>query len=81
MSTAKGLLGENGMDMYWGDGGGIKSWFGAWVYCGSQVSSNSRAFPRSAIGSEIVIHSAGKFAPPKLSLIDMRTYNFPFHLI
>ena len=59
--------------MSWVDGRGIEYWFGSWVSCGSQVSSESRSFPGSAIGSEIVLRSAGQFAPPKVSLSDMRT--------
>ena len=62
MSTAKGLPLANRMNMPWVDGGGIKSWFGDWFYCGSQVSSKSSVFSWSAIGSAIVIHSAGSFA-------------------
>ena len=67
--------------MSWVDGGGIESWFGAWFSRGSQVSSKSNAFTRSAIGSEIVLHLAGPFDPPKVSLIEMITYNVPFQLI
>ena len=69
------------MEMSWVDGGCIKSWFGDWVSCGYQVLSKSSAFPRSAIGSEIVLHSSGPFAPPKVSLSEMRRYNVPFQLI
>ena len=61
------------MDMSWVDGEGIESWFEAWVYRGFQVSSKSSAFWRSAIGSEIVLHLSGPFAPPKVRLIEMRT--------
>ena len=60
------------------DGGGIYFLFGAWFSCGSQVSSKSISFPRSAIGSEIVLHLAGPFAPPKVSLSEMRMYNVAF---
>ena len=67
--------------MTWVDGGGIESWFRAWISCGYQVSSKSRAFLRSVIGLAIVPHSAGPFAPPKVSLSDMRMYNVPFQLI
>ena len=81
MSTTKGLLWVNGMEMFWFDCKGIYYWFGAWVSCVSQVLYNSRAFPGSAIGSAIVIRSDGPFAPLKVSLSDMRTYNFPFQLI
>ena len=69
------------MEMSWVDGRGIESWFGAWVSRGSQVSSKSSAFPRYAIVSAIVLHLAGSFAPPKVSLSEMRTYNVPFKLI
>ena len=62
--------------MSWADGRGTKSWFGSWV-----LSSKSSAFPRSAIGLAIVLHSAGPFTPPKLRLSDIRTYNVPFQLI
>ena len=81
MSTAKGLPLANRMNMPWVDGGGIKSWFGDWFYCGSQVSSKSSAFPRSAIGSAIVVHLDGPFAPPKVIIIETRTYNVTFQLI
>ena len=81
MSTANGLLWANGMEIYWVDNGVIESWFGAWVSRGSQVSSNSRAFPRSAIGLAIVLHLDGPFAPTKGSFSDMRTNNVPFQLI
>ena len=66
--------------MYWVDGGGVYAWFGAWVYCGSQVLSKSRASPRSDIGLEIVLHLVGPLSPTKVSLSDMRTYNVPFQL-
>ena len=81
MSTTKGLLWPNEMEPSRVDGRGIDSWFGDWVYRGSQVSSNSSAFSRSEIGLVIVLHLSGPFAPPKVSLIDMRTYNVPFRLI
>ena len=81
MLTAKVLLWANGMDMSWVDGGGIESWFGAWVSRGSQVSSKSCAFPRSAIGLTIVLYLAGPFAPLKGSLSEMMMYNVSFHLI
>ena len=81
MSTANGLLWENGMDMSWVDVGGIKYWSGAWVCRGFQVSSKIRAFPRSATSAAIVIQSTGPFAPPKSILSDMRTYNAPFQFI
>ena len=79
--TAEGLLWGNKRYMSWVDGGGIKYWFGALVSCGYQVSSKSRALPRSAIGLSIVLHSAVLLAPPKVSLSDMETYNFPFQFI
>ena len=79
--TAKALLSANDMEMSLVDGGGIKSWFGVWVSCASQVLSKSRAFLRSVNGLEIVLHLAGLFAPPKVSLSDMRTYNVPLHLV
>ena len=81
ISTAKILLWANGMNISWVDGYWIESWFGDWVPCGSQVSSNNRAFPRSEIGSAIVLHLAGAFDPPKVSLSAMRAYNFLFQLI
>ena len=81
MSTAKGLLWTNGMEISWVDGGGIESWFGDWISCGSQVLSKSSEFLRSVIGSAIVIHLDGPFAPPKVSLSEMRTYNLTFQLI
>ena len=81
MSTAKDLLWSNGMKISWVDGGGIESWFGVWFSCASQVLSKSRAFPRFVIGLEIVLHLAGLFAPPKVILSDMSTYNVPSQLI
>ena len=81
VSTTKGLLRANGMEMSWVDGGGIESLFGDWVSFGSQFLFDIRAFTGSAIGSEIFLHSDGPFAPPKVSLIDMITYNVPFQLI
>ena len=81
MSTSKGLHWANGMDMSWDDDGGIESWFGDRVSCGSQVLSNSSEFPRSEIGLEIVIHSGGMFAPQKVSFSKMTMYNIPFQLI
>ena len=69
------------MEMSWVDDRGVESFFGAWVSCSSQVPSNSRAFSKSSIGSEIVLHSAGPFAPPKVSLSDISTYNVPLQLI
>ena len=81
MLTANGFLCANGMEMPWLDGRWIKSWFGAWVSCGSQVSSKSRAFLMSAIGSAILLHSADPFASPKASLSNRRTYNVPFQFI
>ena len=59
------------MDFSRVDSGGIESWFGAWVSRGHQVSSKSSAFLRSEIGSTIVLHLAGLFAPPKVSLSEM----------
>ena len=53
--------------------GGVKSWFGAWISHGFQVSSKSSAFQRSAIGLAIVLHLAGPFAPPIVSLSEMGT--------
>ena len=41
----------------------------------------SSAFPRSTIGLSIVLHLDGPFAPPKVSISDMRTHNFPIQLI
>ena len=81
MLNANVLLWENGVEMSWVDGGGIESCFWDWVSRGYQVSSKSRAFPRSAIGLVIVLHSAGLFAPPKVSRSDITTYNVPFQLI
>ena len=69
------------MLMSWVDGGGIKSCFAAWVSRDSQVSSKSRAFLRSAIDSEIVLHLDGPFDPPKVSHSALRTYNAPLQFI
>ena len=49
--------------------------------CGSQVLSKISAFLRSMIGSAIVLHSSGLFAPPKVILSEMRVYNVPFQVI
>ena len=73
MSTTKRLLWANRVEMSWIDCGGINSWFGCWFSFVSQVSSKSRAFMRSAIGSAIVHHLDGLFAPPKVSFSDMKT--------
>ena len=81
MSTAKGLLWSNRMKSSIVDGGGIEYWFGDWFSRVSQVSSKIGAFLRSAIGSAILIHSYGPFAPPKVSLSEMRKYNVPFQVI
>ena len=62
-------------------GGGIESWFGDLVSRGYQVLYKSSLFPRSEIGSAIVLHLAGPFAPLKVILSEMRTYNFPFQVI
>ena len=45
------------------------------------MPSKSNAFPRSAIASAILLHLDGTFAPTKVSLIEMRTYNVPFQFI
>ena len=81
MSTVKGLLWANRMESSRVDGGGINSWFGAWVSCGYQVLSHIGVFPRSAIVSAFVLNLAGPFAPPNVSLSDMRWYNVPLQLI
>ena len=81
MLNANVLLWANGVEMSWVDGGGIESCFWDWVSRGYQVSSKSRAFPRSAIGLVIVMHSSVLLAPPKVSLSDMKIYNVPFQFI
>ena len=81
MSTANSLLWSNGMQSSWVDGVGIESWFGAWFSRGFQFPSDNSAFLRSEIGLAVVLHSDGPFAPPKVSLSEMRTYNVPFLLI
>ena len=81
MSTSKTLLWVNKMDMSWFDGGGGYSFFGALVSCGYQVLSHIGVFPRSAIVSAFVLNLAGPFAPPNVSLSDMRWYNVPLQLI
>ena len=67
--------------MSWVDVGGFESWFGDWVSRGYPLSSNSRAFLRYANDSAILLHLAGPFAPPKVIISDMRTYNVPLQLI
>ena len=81
MSATKGILWANRMELSRVDAGVIESWFGSWVSRGSQVSSKSSAFLSSSIGSLIVLHLVGPFAPLKLSLSEMTSDNAPFQVI